>query len=83
MVNRQLQIIRTMPLALHRMRPTQSRSRPVLTTSGASFKLVGTLELDGEDLRQLPIEQRKARLAKLLTGAPSTVALNESAVNKA
>ena len=65
------------------MRPTQSRSRPVLTTNGASFKLVGTLELDGEDLRRLPIEQRKARLAKLLTGAPSTVALNESAVNKA
>lgn len=35
------------------------------------------LELDGEDLRRLPIEQRKARLAKLLTGAPSTIALNE------
>ena len=35
------------------------------------------LQLDGEDLRRLPIEQRKARLAKLLRGAPSNIVLNE------
>ena len=35
------------------------------------------LELDGEDLRWLPIEQRKARLAKLLRGTPSTLVANE------
>jgi ATP-dependent DNA ligase len=35
------------------------------------------LELDGEDLRRLPIERRKARLAKLLRGAPSQIILNE------
>jgi bifunctional non-homologous end joining protein LigD len=28
-------------------------------------------------LRRLPIEQRKARLAKLLSGAPSNIVLNE------
>jgi bifunctional non-homologous end joining protein LigD len=31
------------------------------------------LEHNGEDLRRLPVEQRKARLAKLLRGAPSTI----------
>jgi ATP-dependent DNA ligase len=35
------------------------------------------IELDGQDLRRLPIEQRKARLAKLLRGAASSIALNE------
>lgn len=35
------------------------------------------LELDGEDLRRLPIEIRKRRFAKLLKGAPSNVVLNE------
>jgi ATP-dependent DNA ligase len=35
------------------------------------------LELDGEDMRRLPIEERKARLAKLLRGGPSTIVLNE------
>jgi bifunctional non-homologous end joining protein LigD len=35
------------------------------------------LELDGEDLRRLPIEDRKRRLAKLLKGASSNIALNE------
>ena len=35
------------------------------------------LELDGEDLRRLPIEQRRTRLAKLLQHAPSPIVLNE------
>lgn len=35
------------------------------------------LELGGDDLRRLPIEQRKTRLAKLLSGAPSPIVLNE------
>ena len=34
-------------------------------------------ELDGEDLRRLPIEKRKRRLAKLLRSAPSTLVVNE------
>jgi bifunctional non-homologous end joining protein LigD len=33
--------------------------------------------LDGEDLRRLPIEQRKQRLAKLLRGAPTNIVPNE------
>jgi ATP-dependent DNA ligase len=35
------------------------------------------LELDGADLRRLPIENGKRRLAKLLKGASSNIALNE------
>jgi bifunctional non-homologous end joining protein LigD len=35
------------------------------------------LELDGEDLRHEPIEARKNRLAKLLSGAHSTVVPNQ------
>jgi ATP-dependent DNA ligase len=35
------------------------------------------LEVDGEDLRRLPLEERKARLAKLLPSAPSTIVVNE------
>jgi ATP-dependent DNA ligase len=35
------------------------------------------LELDGDDLRRLPIATRKRRLAKLLKGASSNIALNE------
>jgi bifunctional non-homologous end joining protein LigD len=34
------------------------------------------LELDGEDLRRQPIEDRKRRLATLLRGAHSTIVLN-------
>jgi bifunctional non-homologous end joining protein LigD len=34
------------------------------------------LELDGEDLRPQPIEDRKRKLAKLLRGAPSLIVLN-------
>jgi bifunctional non-homologous end joining protein LigD len=33
--------------------------------------------LDGEDLRPQPIEARKRKLAKLLNGRSSTIALNE------
>jgi len=35
------------------------------------------LELNGEDLRRLPIEERKRRLAKLLRDAPEGIAYNE------
>ena len=35
------------------------------------------LELDGEDLRRAPIEERKAALAKLLRQPPGGIALNE------
>jgi bifunctional non-homologous end joining protein LigD len=35
------------------------------------------LELDGEDLRRRPIEERKRWLAKLLKGAPSNIVLNQ------
>jgi bifunctional non-homologous end joining protein LigD len=35
------------------------------------------LELDGEDLRQHPIESRKALLAKLLRGSRLSIVLNE------
>jgi ATP-dependent DNA ligase len=35
------------------------------------------LELDGEDLRPEPIEERKALLAKLLRGSHSSIAFNE------
>jgi bifunctional non-homologous end joining protein LigD len=35
------------------------------------------LELDGEDLRRVPIEERKARLARLLRKPPHGIALNE------
>jgi bifunctional non-homologous end joining protein LigD len=35
------------------------------------------LELDGEDLRPLPLGQRKPRLARLLTRAQAGIALNE------
>jgi bifunctional non-homologous end joining protein LigD len=35
------------------------------------------LELDGEDLRPLPLGQRKPRLARLLARAAAGIALNE------
>jgi bifunctional non-homologous end joining protein LigD len=35
------------------------------------------LELDGRDLRREPLEKRKALLAKLLKGSPSSIVLNE------
>ena len=35
------------------------------------------LELDGEDLRRQPIEDRKRRLVTLLRGAHSTIVINE------
>ena len=35
------------------------------------------LELNGEDLRRLSIEERKRRLAKLLRGAPEGIAFNQ------
>ncbi|HEY7230333.1 MAG TPA: DNA ligase [Pseudolabrys sp.] len=50
------------------------RERTSATAVHCAFDL---LELDGEDLRRLPIEQRKARLAKLLRGSPSNIVVNE------
>lgn len=47
------------------------------TNAMASLCAFDVLEIDGEDLRRLPIEDRKARLAKLLRGAPSNIVLNE------
>jgi bifunctional non-homologous end joining protein LigD len=35
------------------------------------------LELDGEDCRPRPLEERKARLEKLLTGAPAGISYSE------
>jgi bifunctional non-homologous end joining protein LigD len=35
------------------------------------------LEMDGEDLRPLPLEERKARLASVLQGAPEALRLSE------
>jgi ATP-dependent DNA ligase len=35
------------------------------------------LELDGEELRPLPLGQRKPRLARLLARVPAGIALNE------
>jgi hypothetical protein len=50
------------------------RQRTSATAVHCAFDL---LELDGEDLRRVPIERRKAHLAKLLRGAPPTIVLNE------
>lgn len=36
------------------------------------------IELDGEDLRRAPIEERRDRLQRLVRGAPSAIALNEA-----
>jgi ATP-dependent DNA ligase len=47
------------------------------TSAAAVLCAFDLLELDGEDLRGLPIETRKKRLAKLLKGASSNIALNE------
>src|SRR5579872_1225181 len=47
---------------------------PLTTAVHCAFDL---LELDGEDLRRKPIEDRKRRLATLLRGAHSTIVLNE------
>ena len=47
---------------------------PLATAVHCAFDL---LELDGEDLRRQPIEDRKRRLATLLRGAHSTIVLNE------
>jgi bifunctional non-homologous end joining protein LigD len=35
------------------------------------------LELDGKDMRRLPIEERKVALAKLLRRSPDGIAFNE------
>ena len=48
--------------------------RAVANAVHCAFDLI---ELDGEDLRQQPIEDRKQRLATLLRGAHSTIVLNE------
>lgn len=50
------------------------RQRTSATAVHCAFDLI---EFDSEDLRRLPIEQRKAPLAKLLRGAPSNIVLNE------
>lgn len=50
------------------------RERTSATAVHCAFDL---LELDGEDLRRLPIEKRKARLAKPLRDAHSTLVVNE------
>jgi hypothetical protein len=50
------------------------RQRTSATAVHCAFDL---LELDGEDLRRLPIERRKGRLAKLLRGAPSMIVANQ------
>ncbi len=51
------------------------RQRTSGTAVHCAFDL---LEVDGEDLRRLPIEKRKARLAKLLRKAPvNIIALNQ------
>ncbi len=47
------------------------------TSAPAVLCAFDLLELDGADLRRLPVETRKRRLAKLLKGAPSNIVLNE------
>jgi bifunctional non-homologous end joining protein LigD len=42
-----------------------------------TFCAFDLLELDGKDLRGVPIEQRKATLAKLLRRAPDGISFNE------
>ena len=48
--------------------------RTIATAIHCAFDL---LELNGEDLRAKPIEERKRKLAKLLRRAHSTIALNQ------
>jgi bifunctional non-homologous end joining protein LigD len=50
------------------------RQRTSATAVHCAFDL---LELDGQDLRRQPIENRKHRLAELLRGAYSTIVLNQ------
>ena len=47
------------------------------STAAAVLCAFDLIELDGADLRGLPIEKRKRFLAKLIKGAHSSIALNE------
>ena len=51
--------------------------RSYRTLASATLCAFDLLELDGEDLRPEPIEERKALLAKLLRGSHSSIAFNE------
>jgi bifunctional non-homologous end joining protein LigD len=46
-------------------------------TAAVSPKAFDLLELDGEDLRPMPLGKRKPRLARLLARAQAGIALNE------
>ena len=47
------------------------------TVRAAILQAFDLLELDGEDLRPLPLGQRKERLARLLARVPAGIAFNE------
>jgi bifunctional non-homologous end joining protein LigD len=47
------------------------------TSTAAVLCAFDLIELDGGDLRGLPIEKRKRFLAKLIRGAHSSIALNQ------
>jgi ATP-dependent DNA ligase len=54
--------------------PTAHSTAAVAPLPPSSFDL---LELNGEDLRPLPLEERKAKLARLLARTNVGIALNE------
>jgi bifunctional non-homologous end joining protein LigD len=51
--------------------------RRIRTSAAAVLCAFDLIELNGEDLRGLPIERRKHMLGKLLRGTPSAIVLNE------
>jgi bifunctional non-homologous end joining protein LigD len=57
--------------------PILTLIRSYRTLASAMLCAFDLLELDGEDLRPEPIEERKALLAKLLRGSHSSIAFNE------
>jgi bifunctional non-homologous end joining protein LigD len=57
--------------------PILTLIRSYRTLASAMLCAFDLLELDGEDLRPKPIEERKALLAKLLRGSHSSIAFNE------
>jgi ATP-dependent DNA ligase len=52
-------------------------SGPGLRSRAPRLYAFDLLELDGEDLRPLPLAERKAKLARLLTRKPLGIVFNE------
>jgi ATP dependent DNA ligase domain len=57
--------------------PCSTRSTRRGRVTDATLQAFDLLELDGEDLRPLPLGQRKPRVARLLTRVQVGIALNE------